>query len=272
MEENNDILKRHKVALNFLNEIKSITNLYFYQSLKIDTKMDGSFVTVCDKEIEEKFRNIIKLNFSGDRVFGEEFPELNPDKSDLLDIHGEEYIWTIDPIDGTASFAHGVPLYGSLIGLIYAGVPVYGLMYLPEFDEIYYSLNGKETFFTNLKMSFIEKCSLNKGLDQKEHLLLFSTFDSFRRVEMVNFFKKILRFNGTIRSWGDAFGHSLVLKNKAHLIVDPNLKVWDFTPLNVLYKGASVSFERLNKSNVDAQIIEGDIIAGHQSLIDHFLS
>src|SRR5690349_6175924 len=84
-----------------------------YQSatLQVDRKRDSSPVTIADRNAEELLRAAIGREFSADAILGEEFGE-SPGTSG--------YRWILDPVDGTKSFIHGVPLFGTLIGLEFA--------------------------------------------------------------------------------------------------------------------------------------------------------
>src|SRR5438105_8033960 len=103
------------------------TLAYFNTDLVIDTKSDNTPVTCADREAEQLIRDVITRQFPTHSILGEEHGTLdgNPD-----------YKWIIDPIDGTKSFIHGVPMYGVLIGVEVRGRPSVGVIYLPALDEM----------------------------------------------------------------------------------------------------------------------------------------
>ncbi len=92
---------------------------YFRQDIPVDDKDDRSPVTQADREIEQELRALIGRTFPGHGIIGEEYGSENPDA---------EFVWVIDPIDGTKSFATGRPLFGTIIGLLHEGVPRVGLI------------------------------------------------------------------------------------------------------------------------------------------------
>jgi len=98
----------HKIALD-----------YFRKVIPVDDKQDKSPVTQADREIEQKLRDLIGKRFPDHGIIGEEYGKQNADA---------DFIWVIDPIDGTKSFATGRPLFGTIIGLMHAGKPVVGLV------------------------------------------------------------------------------------------------------------------------------------------------
>src|SRR3954464_7534898 len=96
---------------------------FFRTSLGVENKnVGGSFdpVTAADRAGESAIRAMIRATFPDHGILGEEYGVERPDA---------EYIWIIDPIDGTKSFISGMPLWGTLIGLTRLGKPVYGMMH-----------------------------------------------------------------------------------------------------------------------------------------------
>ena len=94
--------------------------------LHTDTKADGTIVTEADRAAETRGRDIIERTFPDDGLLGEEHGEIPGTTG---------WRWVLDPIDGTVSFAHGVPLYGVLVGLEYEQTPVGGVIHLPAMRE-----------------------------------------------------------------------------------------------------------------------------------------
>src|SRR5262245_30048838 len=104
-----DLARRFEFAQNAALEAGRLTLRYFQSTaLTVDTKSDASPVTVADREAEQLLRREIAKTFPGDALLGEEFGEQDGTTG---------YRWILDPIDGTKSFIHGVPLYSVLIGV-----------------------------------------------------------------------------------------------------------------------------------------------------------
>src|SRR5262249_25088873 len=111
-----------------------ITLRYFQTThFKVDTKRDGSPVTTADREAEEHLRGAIAAAFPADSILGEEFG---------LKEGSSGFKWLLDPIDGTASFVCGVPLYGVLIGIEHDGRVAAGVIHMPALDETVYAARG----------------------------------------------------------------------------------------------------------------------------------
>lgn len=105
---------------------------FFRTSLRAEDKSRGGMfdpVTEADRAAESAMRHLINRTFSHHGIIGEEFGNDRPDA---------EYVWVLDPIDGTKSFICGCPTWGTLIGLLHKGVPIYGMMVQP-FTREYFS-------------------------------------------------------------------------------------------------------------------------------------
>ncbi len=104
-----DTAARLDLALAAAREAgRSTLNYFLRANLAVELKADDSPVTIADRQAELAMRARISERFPDDAILGEEFPE-RPGTSG--------YRWILDPIDGTKSFIHGVPLYGTLVGV-----------------------------------------------------------------------------------------------------------------------------------------------------------
>src|SRR5499427_2395247 len=94
----------------------------FRKAITVEEKPDLTPVTVADRAAEAAMRALIETHFPDHGILGEEFGD---DRGDA------EYVWVLDPIDGTKSFISGMPAWGTLIGLAHFGAPVFGMMHQP---------------------------------------------------------------------------------------------------------------------------------------------
>ncbi len=113
---------------------------FFRTSLSIDNKSASDFdpVTEADRAAEAVMRRLIKANFPQHGIVGEEFGNEREDA---------EYVWVLDPIDGTKSFISGKPLFGTLIALLEDGRPVVGVIDMPALAERWVGVDGRPTLF-----------------------------------------------------------------------------------------------------------------------------
>ncbi|HAK36986.1 MAG TPA: hypothetical protein DCM60_01925, partial [Nitrospina sp.] len=129
-----DLLEAKDTALSYLKTSNREIMKWFRTDITVESKSDQSPVTIADRKAEEVLRKKISSAYPDHGIIGEEFGE-NTVKSD--------WTWTIDPIDGTRSFIRGLPLFASLIALLYKGEPVMGIISLPALGETVWAVKGK---------------------------------------------------------------------------------------------------------------------------------
>ena len=118
------------------DESEKLIKNYFRTSLNIESKEDKSPVTLADKEVELKIRDLINKKYPSHGILGEEFDSQNIDS---------EFLWVIDPIDGTRSFIAGHKDFGTLIALIHNGKPIIGIINCPMHNERWIGIIDKKT-------------------------------------------------------------------------------------------------------------------------------
>src|SRR5438128_3507137 len=153
-------------AVGIAREAGAMTLQYFKGSFAAERKADNSFVTIADREAERFLRRQIEQTFPDDAILGEEEGEKSGRSGKR---------WIIDPIDGTYSFVHGVPLYAVLIGLEIDGESVLGVVNLPALDEIVFAARGIGCFWNDRTVQVSSTASL------EEALLLSTDFGTCRQ-------------------------------------------------------------------------------------------
>ena len=195
-----------------------------FRSMQLDTslKEDRSIVTQADRQAESVMRDLILERFPDHGIAGEEYGIVNP---------GAEFVWTLDPIDGTITFAAGCPLFGTMIALLQGGVPVLGVISNPILDEICLgtaegtTLNGVE-----VRLRECDKLS--------EATLLTTDMESIWRRHNRERFEILLAKTRMFRTWGDCYGYLLLASGYADIMLDSKLSVWDMMPLIPIVRGA----------------------------------
>jgi histidinol-phosphatase len=137
MIETAELGTRLDFAVGIARDAGFITQRYFKSPIPAERKSDNSIVTIADREAERYLRKSIEQAFPNDAVLGEE-------EGEKKGLSGRR--WIIDPIDGTYSFVHGVPLYGVLIALEIDSESVLGVVNLPALEEIIYAARGQGAF------------------------------------------------------------------------------------------------------------------------------
>jgi histidinol-phosphatase len=197
------------------------TLAYFNADVAVETKSDDTPVTRADREAETLIRERVSRFFPDHCVLGEEHGETkgNPD-----------YKWLIDPIDGTKSFIHGVPLYGVLIGVEVRGRPSVGVIYAPATDELVAAADGLGCMW-NGRTARVSQVSRIEDAT----LLSSSITRSIARSDAYSNLSSRAKLN---RGWGDAYGYMLVATGRADIMLDPVINPWDCAPFPPIFREA----------------------------------
>jgi histidinol-phosphatase len=216
-----------RFAVQLAREAGEITLKYFRSVLTPERKADGSFVTRADREAEAFIRARLAENFPDDAVLGEE-------EGTREGTSGRQ--WIVDPLDGTYSFVHGVPLYGVLIGLEIANEPCVGVVNLPALNEIVYAARGMGCFWNDARARVSSTSRL------EDALLLSTDFGTCERYGFKRAAERLQQRAAARRTWGDCYGHVLVATGRADVMLDPVMNVWDCAPLLPILEEAGGTF------------------------------
>ncbi|MDG5766436.1 inositol monophosphatase family protein [Balneolales bacterium ANBcel1] len=199
----------------------------FRKGVDVDRKDDDSPVTVADREAEEWMRKQIGNTYPDHGIIGEEYGNEGESKS---------VKWILDPIDGTLSFIHGVPLYTTLIGITVDGEPEAGVIYAPATDELCEAGIGLGARYNGTDCRVRETHSLS------EATLLSTDMTTIIQENLMEPFTKLLSTCRLHRTWGDAYGHMMVATGRADIMFDPLLNIWDAAPLLPILQEAGGHF------------------------------
>ncbi len=228
-----DIAQRLDLAITAARRAGNITLEYFRtDDLVIERKEDDSPVTIADKKAEEYLRNEIARAFPQDAILGEEFGE-------CPGVSG--YRWILDPIDGTKSFIHGVPLYGTLIGVQYGEESVLGVIRIPALDECLYAAQGQGAwYFVGHNQPKPARVSQRKPLAKA--LFVTSEVINFDKTGRRSAYDRLQAATRLTRTWGDCYGYLMVATGRADLMVDPVMAIWDAAALLPILEAAGGTF------------------------------
>lgn len=209
-------------ALNLAYEAGRGTLAHFATGPTLELKEDRSPVTVADREAETHVRRALAERFPGEGILGEEEGETG--ESDRR--------WVVDPIDGTKSFICGVPLYATLLSYEEGGVPEIGVCYFPALDLILSAESGRGAFCNGRPIRVSPKESLEQAT------LCCGGHASMERSGKMDGFQRLARKVMTTRTWGDAYGHALVAMGRVEAMIDPVLKRWDISAMQIIVEEA----------------------------------
>ena len=199
-----------------------IIRRYFRTPVAVETKADTSPVTAADCEVETAMRQRIETAYPDHGVIGEEFGTYRADA---------EYVWVLDPIDGTKSFISGKPLFGTLIGLVHEGTPILGVIDHPALGERWIGARGELTTFNGAPAK-VRPCP---GLGEA---ILFATSPHMFEGANADAFDRLCQEVKHPLYGTDCYGYGLVASGFADLVVEAQLKPFDYIALVPVVEGA----------------------------------
>jgi histidinol phosphatase-like enzyme (inositol monophosphatase family) len=200
---------------------------HYRTNLTVETKSDGSPVTVADRAAEAAARAWVQSRFPQDGVLGEELGEERP---------GAPRRWIIDPIDGTKSFVRGAPLWGSLVALCEGDRVLAGAAYFPAVDELVAAAPGAGCWWNG------SRCHVS-SVSALADATVLTTDERFPdRPERAAGWRALARSASVSRTWGDCFGYLLVATGRAEVMCDGTLSIWDAAALQPIIEEAGGVF------------------------------
>lgn len=190
-----------------------------YRKTAVETKQDGSPVTIADREAERAIRRVIGEAFPDDAILGEELGETD---------RPARRRWVVDPIDGTIAFTRGIPLFTTIVALLYDDEPVVGMIDLPAVGDRIGGFAGGGVFRGE------ERLAVSATERLTDALVCHGDLFCFDRAELRGLHERMARSIPKLRGYTDAFGHLLVLSGAADAMVDCDLNPWDAAATRVL--------------------------------------
>ncbi len=208
--------------------------LRYYQSsgLRVWDKTDQTPVTDADRGAEELLRQAIERRFPDDGVFGEEFGQKEG---------RSRARWILDPIDGTKAFVHGVPLFGTLVGLQWDGEPVLGVCRFPALDEVVFAARGQGAWWQR-RDDPPRRITVSTVRDLANATVCYTELQGWQRTDRTPMLLRLCQEARLVRGWGDCYGHMLVATGRAELMLDPLLNEWDAAALIPIVREAGGHF------------------------------
>jgi histidinol phosphatase-like enzyme (inositol monophosphatase family) len=230
---------RLKMAVRWAREAGDLTLDFFRRSdLAVEFKADASPVTAADRAAEELLRKRIAERFPEDSILGEEFGPV---------VGTSGYQWVLDPIDGTKSFVHGVPLYTTLVAVLAVDHPKIGVIYAPAADEMVFAAEGGGCWHvdqrnadgapTPARVSAVRELRESLFLTTEAH-----AYRTARKRDALPVYLELMQKARLTRTWGDGFGYLLVATGRAEVMIDPVMNLWDAAPLQTVIQEAGGRF------------------------------
>jgi histidinol-phosphatase len=203
-------------------------------------KGDGSWVTAADLAAEEAIRARLAEARPGHNVLGEEDGLRGAAGGDA--VPGQP-TWVVDPIDGTHSYMIGIPLWATLIGLVVDGEVVVGVCHAPGLGETYEASAGGGARMNGEPIAVRET-------PLAEAMVVSAGLGAMQEHGLEQFYRDLSAAAWRVRGLGDFWGHMLVARGAAQVMIDPTLRTWDYTAVEVIVREAGGSISQLDGSPI----------------------
>jgi histidinol-phosphatase len=200
---------------------------YFRSSLVIESKADGSPVTIADRTAEQAARAWIEENHPGDGILGEELGVTRPNARRR---------WVLDPIDGTKTFIRGVPLWGTLVALCDGDEVLAGAAYFPALGEMLAAARAAGCWWNGAR------CRVSSLAIVREATVLTTDERFAGDSGQLAGWRSLSGKAAVARSWGDCYGYLLVATGRAEVMVDGIVSPWDAAALMPIVEEAGGVF------------------------------
>lgn len=214
-------------ALAFAAELAEasgdVIRRYFRQPVPVDIKADDSPVTLADREAETAMRQLITARYPDHGIYGEEHGQDGIDR---------EWVWVLDPIDGTRSFLAGKPVFGTLIALAHHGRPVLGVLDQPISKERWVAAEGLGCTLNGAPQQARRGAALEEATLSTTSPHLFASEADFAA------FERVRRQVRTPMYGADCYAYALLASGFIDLVIESDLKPYDYMALAPLIQEA----------------------------------
>jgi len=223
-------------ALDAARAAAEVVRRYYQQNIAITIKADKSPVTQADVETEQVIRKLISERFPDHGFYGEETGSAGLDA---------EYLWLVDPIDGTKAFVREYPMFSTQIALMHRGRLIVGVSSAPIYGELAYGEIGVGAWLNEkpIKVSdidAIENCAISAG--NLKTLALSQQWSNYG---------KLIARASRIRGYGDFLHYHLLAAGKIDVVIESDVNILDIAALAVIVEAAGGRFTQLDGAPVN---------------------
>ncbi len=209
--------------------------LFRSDRLSIDSKQDGSPVTAADRQAEQLLRQRISAAYPEDAILGEEFGATAGSSG---------FRWVLDPIDGTKAFVTGVPLYTTLVAVLWQDQPQLGIIFAPAAGEMVYAARGQGCWH-QIGEAPPQAARVSSTAQLSAATFLTTSVKSYskdRAEDARDVYDRLQHACRLTRTWGDAFGYLLVATGRGEIMIDAALSLWDAAAIQPIIEEAGGKF------------------------------
>lgn len=246
-----------EVAIDAAKKAEKIILRYYSDHIRVTLKPDQTPVTIADKESEEIIIQTIKKAFPAHGFLGEESHGTNDQN---------EFVWIIDPIDGTKNYIKQIPIFGTQIALMHKGQLIVGISNAPALKELAYAEKGGGAYINAQKIQVSTVSSLEEATLSTGNLNYFTKIQ--KENNMINLINAVERD----RAYGDFWQYHLLAAGKIDIVVEADIKIWDVAAMKVIIEeaGGKVTDMFGNPINPDSTTIIASNGLLHQKTLKYF--
>jgi len=226
-----------------------ISRDYYHGNFTVRTKDDMTPVTQADVECEEAIRDIILGAFPEHGFFGEETGRVQEDA---------EFLWLVDPIDGTKAFVRQYPMFSTQIALMHHGRLVLGVSSGTMLDELVWAERGCGAWLAGEKLTVSEIDDLCQAAVSTGNLKSLARSDDWSKLG------DIVAVADRIRGYGDFYHYHLLAAGKIDAVIESDVNILDIAALSVIVEEAGGVFTDMQGGQIDLQV--RSVLAANRSL------
>lgn len=245
------------IAQEAARKAANVTMDYYTRKLTVSIKKDRTPVTDADHAAEKIIIDTIMRKFPDHAFYGEETGRTG---------ESNEFMWLIDPIDGTKNFIAEIPLWGILIALMHKGEIIVGVSYLPILGEMLCAEKGEGAFVNGENIHVSKTTKMAKGM------ISFGSLGAFKKAGLDQQALALIYSSHRQRSFGDLYPFHLLAEGKLEAVVEAEVKAVDVAPFVVIIKEAGGRTSDLTGKNFDLNITTFMATNGHvqAEVLSHF--
>lgn len=259
LQEENEILINFAMDQAF--EAGKLAMQWFRKNVQVDLKSDSSPVTEADRAVEKWLRENLAKHYPEHGILGEEFADERIDA---------EYLWVVDPIDGTRSFITGWPIWGTLLALLHKNNCYLGIIEMPALEERWVGVKGKGTFFQS-RNQIRTQCKTSDCRLLNEASFYTTSLSYFSKADRLAV-EHVIKHVAVPRFGGDCYSYGLLASGLIDLVVESQLQSFDFLALIPVVEEAGGTITDWQgkplTSNSGGQVIAASTPELHQQAIE----
>lgn len=235
----------------------------FIQNMAVENKLGDGFdpVTVTDRAVETYLREMITSHYPDHGIIGEEF---GSEKTDA------EYVWILDPIDGTRNFLTGLIGWGCLMGLYKNGLPYMGMLVQPVTSERFIGTLEKTTRIWANGQFENQILSVSKTTKLSEALLHISTDQTFQEQSVQPLHDELVDRAKLYRGHHDCYSYGMLAAGRLDICIDYGVQLYDFAAITPIVRGAGgvVSYWRTGESDLGYSLLAASTQQLHDEALE----